>query len=137
MTEFTEALGVDVGAKRIGVARVNAVARIPAPVQTVEMNDGAVAKIVEIADRERADIIVVGVPITESGEDSEQTLYCREFAAKLEATGLHVVLQDETLSTNAATELIKNQTYSKNSLNEKPGIDEVAACVILSDFIKS
>lgn len=135
MNSITEALGVDVGMKRIGIARINTIARIPHPVETVEMNDAAPARIAAIAESERSDVIVVGVPVTENGKDSEQTKYCREFAAKLKEQELNVVFQDETLSTHAASEMIASGRYSKNSVNKKPGIDEIAACVILSDFI--
>jgi putative Holliday junction resolvase len=135
MTNFKEALGIDVGSKRIGVARVSAVAKIPQPVTTIAMSDDAVSEIIAIAKNEGADLLVVGLPRNLASEDTEQTSYSRAFADKLKESGLAVVLQDEALSSKSAEQLIKNGTYSKNQNSQPVSIDEVAACVILNDFI--
>ncbi len=39
MVQYSNALGLDVGSKRIGVARVNSIARIPEPLLTLPMDE--------------------------------------------------------------------------------------------------
>lgn len=134
---FTEAIGVDVGSKRIGVARMNAIAKIAQPVATVKMDDAAAHTIKQIAQDEAADLVIVGVPLTQSGSDSQQTRYSRQFADTLKAIGLQVVEQDETLSTIAAENMLKDGRYSRNGQGQPASIDEVAACVILETYLQA
>ena len=132
---FTEALGVDVGEKRIGIARVNSVARLPSPVTTVAMNGKAVDEIKTIASNNNADLLVVGLPTGASGQDTNQSVFSRQFAVKLEAIGLPVVFKDETLSSKQAEHMINSGAYKNNEMGNPVSIDEVAACVILNDFL--
>jgi putative Holliday junction resolvase len=127
MSSFTVALGIDVGDKRIGIARVHSVARLPEALTIVENNDQAVHIIREIATRELADLIVVGLPRNMNGEKTAQSKVCEDFASLLSAElGLKVILQDETLSSvEAASRLSKGQH-----------LDAEAARVILEDFCR-
>lgn len=135
MEDFTEALGVDVGSKRIGVARINTIAQIPQPIKTIKMSEIADKQVIDLVHEYKADIVIVGLPITLNREDSDQTMYSREFAGKLEALGAKVDFQDETLSSNEARELIENGAYTLNDERKPVSVDEVAACVILKDYI--
>ncbi len=133
--EFSEALGVDVGSKRIGIARVGSVARLPEPVTTVDGGDQATEDIFKIAQELGSDAVVVGLPRNLSGEDTQQTLFSRQFADKLKSLGLNVVMQDEALTSKHADELIAQGVYRRNMRGDDVTTDEVAACLILQDFI--
>ena len=135
MSEFTEALGLDVGGRRIGVARVGSVARLPEPVTTVINEDGVLDVIDELVDEFSSDVVVVGLPRSLDGNDTDQTLISREFAATLEASGKRVVLQDEALSSKKADDLIQQGVYKRNARGDDVTTDEVAACIILEDFL--
>ena len=135
MINFTEALGLDVGAKRIGVARVGSVARLPEPVTTLDYDDKPIEKIRWLIDEFASDVVVVGLPRNLSGEDTEQTLFTRTFAGTLEEAGIPVVLQDEALTSKHAEEQIRSGVYKKNARGGDVTTDEVAACIILQDFI--
>ena len=132
---FTQALGIDVGSKRIGIARVGSVARLPSPLTTVQMDDNAVQKIGAIAAQNDVDLLVVGLPQNVQGGDTEQSVYSRQFAVKLEALGIPIVFHDETLSSKQAEHLIASGTYKRHETGSPVGLDEVAACVILNDFL--
>lgn len=135
MEEYSEALGVDVGTKRIGLARVNKVARLPEPICTIANDDLVVEKIHVIAQEYNSDRLVVGLPRNLSGEDTKQTVFSREFADKLNMLGIKITLQDEALSSKQAEKLIREGIFRINARGEKVGVDEVAACIILNDFI--
>lgn len=135
MADFTEALGIDVGTKRIGLARVNSIARLPEPLTTVAMSDSAVDEIKTIATNYHSDIVVVGLPRNLSSEDTKQTEYCRLFADKLRELGIPVVLQDEALTSAHAESQIASGVYRKNAMGKPVTVDEVAATIILNDFI--
>ena len=133
--EFSEALGVDVGEKRVGVARVGAIARLPEPVTTIAGGSSAPAAIADLARELESDVIVVGLPRNLSGENTQQTLVSQDFAAKLEELGLDVVMQDEALTSKHADDLIHRGVYRRNMRGETVTTDEVAACLILQDYI--
>lgn len=132
-----ELLGLDVGLKRIGVARMNMTAQIPQPLQTLAVGERTVEDICDIAKREQSDLIIVGIPLTMSGQDSEQTLHTRRFADTLYAAGLQVALQDESLSTVDAQAMLSTGEYPKNLSGGTPSDDELAACMILNRYLNT
>ncbi len=126
-------LGLDVGERRIGVA-VNE-GRMAVPLAIIEHTNRAadIDRILALAGAERASAIVVGLPLSMSGADSEQTRLTRKFAADLEAaTELPVIWQDERLST--ASVRLADQPRTKTT-RSKPRIDDLAAAVILQSYI--
>lgn len=136
MTDFNEALGLDVGEKRIGVARTGSVARLPEPVTTLQNAEGVMAEIDKFITEFATDVVVVGLPRSLEGNETDQTLFSRDFAATLEASGKTVILQDEALSSQKADALIKEGIYKRNARGDDVTTDEVAACIILEDFLK-
>ena len=133
--EFSEALGLDVGEKNIGVARVSAVARLPEPVETIQNDDSVFQVIADLCAEFESDTVVVGLPRNMNSEDTPQTKFSRDFAAKLEANGMRVELQDEAMTSKQAQELIRSGVYKRNLRGSQVTDDEVAACLILQDFI--
>lgn len=134
MPDFREALGLDVGGKRIGIARVSSVARIPEPVCTLINDDSTHEAIKSLIEEFETDVLVVGLPRNLSGDDTQQTVFSREFADRLKVLGLEVVMQDEALSSKQAEELIRQGVYKRNARGDQASVDEVAACIILNDF---
>ncbi len=128
MNKFTNAIGLDVGAVRIGVARINSIAQIAEPLVVLQNDDTVHDQINKLTIEYSADLIVVGLPRNMSGETTKQTEYVRDFVEELEkCTTVTVVFQDETLSTVVASQ----RTTSKTKNIE----DAVAAAVILEDFL--
>lgn len=141
MMEFSEAIGLDVGSKRIGVARVGSIARLPEPVCTLQNNEDFVSELKNIIAEHGSDIIVIGLPRNLSSDDTEQTKYTRRFAEdlklKLDQSGCNVNIefQDEAGSSKLAQDMIARQVYKNNAHGNPVSIDEVAACIILNDYI--
>jgi putative Holliday junction resolvase len=128
MSNFTNALGLDVGGARIGVARINSIAQISEPLKVLKNDDQFDKELVSLITEYSADLIVVGKPRNMSGETTQQTEIVEQFAEDhLKKFGVTYVFQDETLSTVAAEgRMPKNATHLQ---------DAYAACVILEDYL--
>ena len=130
MNNFTNALGIDVGSVRIGVARVNAIARLPEPLCVLK-NDGSFqAELNKLINEYDIDLLVIGLPRNMSGQETKQSEYVKAFVNEyLAAFSTPHVFQDETLSTVGA----KDRMLSKS--DGQLGIDAHAAAIILDDFL--
>ena len=128
-------MALDVGTKRIGVALADSFIKIAIPFTTVEVNDdveSAVEQIIEIISKEEIDIIVVGLPRNQSGEETPQTAYTKEFVKNFEYSVDKICFQDESLTSIQAEERLKSygKPYSKGD------IDMNAASIILQDYLE-
>ncbi len=130
--KYVNALGIDVGAKRIGLARVNAIAKIPEPLGTYLNDDTFPAALIKLTDEHDINVIVVGLPRNLKGEETPQSKIVRDFAESVIKmnTNLPVIFQDETLTSVAA------ERHGRDAI-ERFGIDSLAAAEILNDFIKA
>lgn len=127
-------ISLDIGTKRVGIARSNKIAKIAEPLMTVENNKELSDKVAEIADQQDADLIVVGLPRNLDSKDTEQTKYSKKIAKKItDRTGIKIVFYDEALSSIQAEEILK----SKRSPYSKSDIDAMSAAVILDNFMES
>lgn len=135
-------LGIDVGARRIGLAVSDVSGTLARPWRTiarVEPLDAAIDGIAQVIDalmseEDGLDGIVVGWPTRLNGAPHEQTKQVQTFVDGLRArTTLPIALQDERLSSREAE--------SRLALNErdwrkrKARLDAAAAAVILQDYL--
>ncbi len=129
ITKYTNALGVDVGSKRIGIARISSIARLPEALMTLSNDDKFVDELNKIVIDESIDLIVVGLPRNMDGQETAQTKSTKDFIDTVlrPAVNLPIILQDETLSSVAA------QSFPKEVIKSK-GLDAVAAAEILRYF---
>lgn len=129
-------LALDVGDKRIGVASSDTLGILASPLTTIERksNNKAIDAILEIADEQEAGEIVVGLPISLSGEYSDQTRSVAAFIRKLEEhSPVPVKSVDERYSTVEAERLL---SQSKPTRSRSRGeIDAAAAAVILQSYL--
>jgi putative Holliday junction resolvase len=129
----SRALGIDLGEARVGLAVSDAAGVAAHPLEVVE-RASALARVVELArDLEITDL-VLGIPVSLSGEEGPAALRSREFAAELAAaTGLPVHLIDERLTTRMADAALKDQGVPARA--RRGAVDKVAATVILQSFL--
>ena len=128
-------MALDVGTKRIGIALADSFIKIAIPFTTVEVNndvDSAIKQIIEIISKEEIDILVVGLPRNQSGEETSQTAYTKEFVKKIEYSVDKICFQDESLTSIQAEDRLKSygRPYSKGD------IDMNAASIILQDYLE-
>lgn len=126
-----EFVAVDYGLKRVGVARINSHARIAEYLPTVQRtsDEQVVDELVEIVRSLSAHGIVVGLPRSLSGQETEQTAITRSFINKIRdeiGDEFELYMIDEAGTTEAAKE---------RAGEISAGIDSVAAGIIAEDFI--
>ena len=80
--------------------------------------------------------IVVGLPLTLAGDDSDWTREVRAFAERLHVrSGIPVELVDERLSSVVAERAVRSSGLRKTQREQKQRIDAGAAAVILQAFL--
>ena len=130
-------LGLDVGAKRIGVAVSDELGLTAQPVMTIETRRNPredLRSLARLARRYAASAIVVGNPLHLAGEPSPRAIKVRAFAAALgEVTGLPVHLWDERLTTREAHQILYEAGHARQQ--HKEVVDQVAATLILQSFL--
>lgn len=135
-------VGLDVGARRIGVAVSDATGTLarPSGVITRSGSDDAAVRLVALeiarlaAEDDGVAAIVVGLPRRLDGSANEMTARVLAFAEHLRAaSGLPVVLQDERLSSREAESRLALR--EKDWRVRKKKLDAAAAAVILQDYL--
>lgn len=116
-------LGVDWGAKRIGLALADSETRIALPFRTVS----TLSEVLSAISVEGIDKVVLGQPLGLLGGVSNPDFIA--FSHKLEEqAGRPVILIDERLSSQAADSLSRND-------KDRPARDEMAAAIILQGYL--
>jgi putative Holliday junction resolvase len=129
-------LALDVGGKRIGVALSDPGGSFAMPLTTLQAapHARALARIVELVAEYVIDEVVVGLPLTLSGEVGPQARVVQAFAEELEqALGCPVLLFDERLTTAVAEQMMRDMGLKPEK--RKARIDEIAATIILQDYL--
>ena len=128
-------LGLDVGEKRIGVAKADSNTKIAIPIGFVEVNGQEWEEISHLAKTNHTNLFVLGLPRNNQGEETRQSLYVRKFAKSLieKIPGARIRFQDESLTSVIAEDRLKK---SKKRY-QKGDIDAEAATIILQDFIEN
>jgi putative Holliday junction resolvase len=132
-------LGLDVGAKRIGVAVSDELGLTAQPVLTLERKRNPredLRSLGRLARRFAVAGIVVGRPLHLSGEASARSVKIEVFAAELGAfTGLPIHMWDERLTTHEAHRILYEAGRARQS--HRKVVDQVAATLILQSFLES
>lgn len=123
---------LDVGEKRIGVAKGDSLVRLAFPIETINVDGMEIDRIKKILNLESASILVVGYPRNQSGESTLQTEFVENFVKKLNGIEQKIVFQDESLTSVIAEDRLKS--YKKPY--EKGDIDKMAAAIILQDYLE-
>lgn len=135
-------LGIDYGARRIGLALSDATAtlaspwrllqRPPSDAETIRVLITEIKTLVD--DDDGLEAVVVGWPRRLDGTPNDQTASVETFARSLEAQiPVPVVLQDERLSSREAESLLARR--EPDWRKRKKQLDAAAAAVILQDYL--
>jgi putative Holliday junction resolvase len=134
-------LGVDVGARRIGLAISDRSRTLARPLTTLEIRNAAdgVDRVAEAIARLRdeddgLDIVIVGMPVKLDGSPSVETARAVEFVEGLRSRVPVVILtEDERLTSREAESRLAIQQRDWRKRKEK--LDAAAAAVILQDYL--
>jgi putative Holliday junction resolvase len=135
-------LGIDYGARRIGLALSDATGLLARPWKTIPRRGGpsdvaaALAAEVDALAGESDGLagVVLGFPRTLGGDPTDQTAAVRAIADALrDRLRVPITLQDERLSSREAESLLARRI--KDWRARKPLLDAASAAVILQDYL--
>lgn len=136
------ALGLDIGARRIGVARGDLDVKLASPLDAVFNDDDVLENMIKIVDETGADLLVIGLPRDNNGGETAQSKFSRDFADDLRQAlinadyDVEIVFQDESLTSIAAEENLKKRKNFDPKMLRDGTIDSEAAVIILQDFLE-
>ncbi len=126
-------LGLDVGERRIGVAVSDGTLAVPLTIVEHRSRADDIDRVVDIIREQEAALVIVGLPLLESGEEGEQARRTRRFgdavARRIDAP---LVYHDERYSTVRAAEAVGAPASRKRG---RVRIDDHAAAMILQSYI--
>jgi putative Holliday junction resolvase len=131
------ALGLDLGSKRIGVAISDAAGTIASPLTVVARGRSRRQdhdQIAAIVRAEEAELVVVGLPLSLSGQDGPAARAARkEVAALATVVGVPVETYDERFTTVTAERALAD--IGLRGAARRQVVDKVAAAVILQSWL--
>lgn len=137
---MTRSLGIDYGKRRVGLAVSDPTGTIATPLPTITRRRGKrppVASVARLAKEYDVAELVLGLPLTLEGTDSDWTREVREFGSKLaDRCGLPLSLVDERMTSVRAERAVRQEMGLKRSeREEKERIDAAAAVLILQTHL--
>jgi len=128
-------LAFDFGERRIGVAVGEHLIHSANPLVTIdnESNEVRFAAITQLVNEWQPKLLVVGLPLSLDGSETEVTQLCKKFARRLNGRfNLPVALIDERYTSAEASQLL-NESGIKGRA-QKAMLDQVAAQTILRSY---
>lgn len=138
MPESVLVLGIDFGARRIGLATGNTLTGTARPLSTVH-HDGAPAEDIDrIIDSWKPGCIIVGLPLAADGAETESSRAARQFATDLQARHpqLEIKFQDERYSSRIAdAQFAQARRDGHARRRDARNLDSVAAAIIVESWL--
>lgn len=131
-------LGIDFGTARIGLALSDPTGTFASPLCSLGCTERRrdLAKLKDIIERNGADHVVVGLPVTLKGERGPAAEATAEFARQLaEQIDVPVTTWDERMTTVVAERALLESGMRRQSRRDNR--DKVAAAVMLQSYLDS
>lgn len=131
-------LAIDYGRRRCGLAVTDTLQIAAGPLPTQRTCD--LEKFLDdYCSRESVDTLVVGLPRTMVGADSESMRYIKPFVEKWKRTHPEIPVEmfDERFTSAIAQREMIASGMSRSKRREKGQVDAVAATIILTDWLQS
>ena len=105
----------------------------------VSVRTGRSCRFLDYCSKETVDEIVVGLPKTLRNEPSESIRYITPFLAllKKEMPEMKIVMYDERFTSTIAHREMIAAGFKKSDRQRKELADEIAATIILTDYLQS
>jgi len=126
-------LGIDYGTKRIGLALSDESETIANAIEPVsnQGDEEAIEELAKVVMDKKIAKVVLGLPVSMSGEEEFQARVVKEFGQKLgDRIKQKIDFVDERLSTSQARAMLGNQAH-------KVSLDSSAAQIILQTYLDS
>lgn len=129
-------IGVDVGTKRVGIAKSDPLHSFSQVHGTFSPSD-ALDELQRMNEEDGISLLVVGWPLSLQGEENDATASVDTFVEKLEEVvpGVEVERQDERFSSEIAIGALREAGVRQPGRYDKGRVDAAAAAVILQDYL--
>jgi putative Holliday junction resolvase len=128
-------LGIDYGERRVGVAVSDPTGTLASPLPTLKRRAGKrppLAALAAFVEEYEVGALVMGLPLTLAGKESEWTTKVREVGNALaKRTGLPIHFMDERFTSVQAERAIRSLGLPKKKREQKERVDAAAASLIL------
>jgi putative Holliday junction resolvase len=131
-------MALDVGERRIGVALSDPTRMLASPLTTIRAvpRSTALRRILTLIRDYQVTALVVGLPLTMNGDIGPQATLVQQFVDELRPLiDIPIFFVDERLTTVAAERMMIDLKIKPEQRRAR--IDEVAASIILQDFLDS
>jgi len=132
-------LGIDFGERRVGIALSDPTGTLASPLLTLKRRKGKrppIAAILDLVREHNVEAVVLGLPLTLAGEESEWTQAIRKVGEALaDRSGLPVHFVDERFTSVMAERAVRGIGLPKGKREEKDRIDAGAAALILQRWL--
>ena len=131
-------LAIDYGAKRTGVAVTDTMQIIANGLDTVATKD-LFDFLKAYLDREKVELIIVGLPVQNNGEASENQKRIIPFDNRLRKLypDIGIEYYDERFTSVLAHRTILDSGIGKKKRQDKELVDKISATIILQDYLES
>lgn len=134
-------MGLDYGAKTVGVAISDELLLTAQPVETIRRDRETklrrtLARIEELMEEYEVEKVVIGLPKKLNNDEGDRCEKTREFAQMVhQRSGLEIIFWDERLTTVLADAALSEGNVAPK--NRKEYIDKIAASLILKSYLES
>jgi putative Holliday junction resolvase len=134
-----KALGIDLGAARVGLALSDDLGMMAHPLETVQVKGAGdmAVYVAKVIVREKVKVVVIGLPRNMDGSHGPAAVKTKEFGEKLrkKAPDCEVRYWDERMTSMAAQKALHEM--GRNVKTSRQVIDQVAAQMILQGYLDS
>jgi putative Holliday junction resolvase len=132
-------LGIDFGEKRIGLALSDPTGTLASPLPTLKRRAGKrppVSAILGLIEEHCVAAVVMGLPLSLSGEESDWSREVRSVGARIsDRAGVPVHFFDERFTSVRAEKAVRSIGLPKKKREEKGRVDAGAAVLILQGWL--
>lgn len=130
-------LAIDYGIKRTGIAITDEMQMIAFGLTTVS-SDTAIAFLKDYFSKEKVALVIVGEPKQMDGTPSQSAEIINAFISKFKATFPEMPLErvDERFTSKMAFQTMIDSGLNKKQRQNKALVDEIAATIILQDYLR-
>lgn len=130
-------LSIDYGQKRTGIAVTDEMQIIASGLTTIETP--VIFDLTNYFSKEKVDKVIIGEPKQMDGSPSESAIYIEKFCENFQNKfpNLPLVKVDERFSSKMAFQTMIDSGLKKKQRQNKGLIDEIAATILLQDYLNS
>ena len=129
-------MAIDYGKKKVGLAITDPLCIISQPLLTIEVKSQKelIQRLKFIIEENNVGLILIGNPISHSGNSTKMSQEVSKFATKLrKMINIDIKLWDERFTSRYAEKSLKDIGLKKKDVK----IDQIAASIILDEYLKS